>query len=193
MTRISRCHPIGVFARTVRSTMNDLSPALSILSVMLTPVILITACGSLLITTSTRLNRAVERVRKLSELLETERKEDDQADAYSGERVELLYTLLLRTSRRSRLLERAMNVLYLAISVFVATSVVIGAVTVGAPMVTWAPLIIGGLGIGLLFYTSILLIVESRIARASVEMELDFALRTAQEHFRIKPARKEEP
>ncbi|MBW4605240.1 MAG: DUF2721 domain-containing protein [Calothrix sp. FI2-JRJ7] len=46
--------------------MNDLSATLAILSAMIAPAVLISACGSLIIATSQRLNRTIDRVRNIS-------------------------------------------------------------------------------------------------------------------------------
>ena len=46
--------------------MASVPDALSVLSAMITPAVLISACGSLILVTSTRLMRAVDRVRDVS-------------------------------------------------------------------------------------------------------------------------------
>ena len=46
--------------------MNDLSATLAILSAMIAPAVLISACGSLIIATSQGLNRTIDRVRNIS-------------------------------------------------------------------------------------------------------------------------------
>jgi len=50
--------------------MNDLSFPVTVLTAMITPAVLISACGSMILSTSSRLGRVVDRVRPLSEKLE---------------------------------------------------------------------------------------------------------------------------
>jgi hypothetical protein len=45
--------------------MRELSAVLTVLSAMITPAVLILASGSLLLTTSQRLNRAIDRARAI--------------------------------------------------------------------------------------------------------------------------------
>ena len=67
--------------------MNDFAQALTVLSSMITPVVLIMASGSLTLSTSQRLNREIERTRKLGGLLR-ELTEDEAVK--NGEREEIL-------------------------------------------------------------------------------------------------------
>lgn len=46
---------------------------------------------------------------------------------------------------------------------------------------SWAPISLGVLGVGLLFYGSVLLIIEARVALAAVNHEMDFVLRQGQQ------------
>jgi hypothetical protein len=151
--------------------MNDLAGALAILSSMITPAVLILACGSLTLATSQRLGRVIERTRRISnQFKELARNRTDQA-MLEEERV-LLFNQLGRATRRARLLQRAMTCLYLALSVFVATSVAIGIVAASGQKYTWVPIPLGLAGAGLLFCASLLLIAESRIALAAVDEEM---------------------
>jgi hypothetical protein len=48
----------------------DMSLAITVLTAMITPAVLISACGSMILSTSVRLGRVVDRVRSLSDRLE---------------------------------------------------------------------------------------------------------------------------
>ena len=48
----------------------DTSAAIAVLTAMITPAVLISACGSMILSTSSRLGRVVDRVRSLSDRLE---------------------------------------------------------------------------------------------------------------------------
>ena len=50
--------------------METLSSALAVLTAMITPAVLISACGALILSTSTRLGRVVDRVRMLIDSFE---------------------------------------------------------------------------------------------------------------------------
>lgn len=159
-----------------------LSTALTVLSAMITPAVLISACGSLIIATSGRLGRVVDRTRKLSEQFATLAGAGEPADPEQrGEERALIFAQLDRATRRSRLLQRAMTRLYLALSVFVATSVAIGVVAVWGQRYAWVPVLLGLAGAGLLFHASVLLIVESRVALSAIDEEMDFVWRLGEQ------------
>src|SRR5947209_18090533 len=80
-----------------------------------------------------------------------------------------------RLTTRSRLLQRSMTVFYLALGVFVATSVAIGLVAAGGQAVySWVPVVLGLVGSGGLFYGSLLLVFAPRLAQAALHAEMDF-------------------
>jgi hypothetical protein len=152
--------------------LDTLPAALSVLSAMVTPAVLILASSSLVLATSNRLGRAIDRTRAISERIADLARESDRTMLH--EERALLLQQLGRTARRANLLTRTLTRLYMALALFIATSVGIGVVAVfGAPY-AWAALLLGFLGAGLLFWASVLLIVESRIALAAVEEEMAF-------------------
>lgn len=154
--------------------MTNLEYALTVLSSMITPAVLISACASLAISTSNRLSRAMDRTRKLSEQF----KQVAQAGLPdSSDEVMMLYHQLGWSVRRSRLLQHALTSLYLSLSVFIATSVAIGLISLTDERFTIVPIILGLFGAGLLLYTSMLLIAEIRLSRIAIHAELDFVLR----------------
>ncbi|HEX8097702.1 MAG TPA: hypothetical protein VF507_06680, partial [Pyrinomonadaceae bacterium] len=62
-----------------------------------------------------------------------------------------------------------------ALGVFVATSVAIGTVAFsGAARYYWVPVVTGLLGACFLFYGSVLLIFEARLALTTIHIEMDF-------------------
>lgn len=161
--------------------MNDLWATLAILSAMIAPLVLISACGSLIIATSQRLNRAIDRVRTISK----EFKEfASKNDGTSSEELALMFELVNRAAIRSLLLQRALSCLYLTLSIFVATSVSLGilALLTRKQMLhqyTWIPILLAMSGTALLLYSSFILIFESRIALTGVNHEMDFVIRTS--------------
>lgn len=166
--------------------MND-SQTITILSAMITPVVLILASGSLILTTSQRLSRVIERTRKLTDWIKELANTDAKQSSVHDE-VIILFQQLSKNARRAKLLQRAMACLYITLSIFVATSISIGIVDISKAQYTWIPVALGIIGALLLFYASILLIKESKIAISAVDQEMDSAIRFVHTKFPgIKP------
>lgn len=151
-----------------------LSSTIEFLTAMITPALLITATGSLVLSTSTRLGRVVDRVRelekRLSELIVVE---DKSTVPLYEKRVDTVVGLLDKVTSRARILQRAMGMFYYGLVCFVTTSVTIAVVGI-FPLYRWLPIPIGILGILYLFYGSILMLQETRKATATVNAEMDF-------------------
>lgn len=152
----------------------ELGSVLQVLSAMITPAVLILASSSLLITTSTRSIRCIDRVRERAEELQALGKGTDEG---TERRRQHLYSQLEINTRRARLLQKAMSRLYIGISFFIATSVSIGVVSLLHATVGWVPLFLGFVGAGLLFAASVYLIFESRLAMATTYDEMDYIAR----------------
>ena len=151
---------------------------------MITPAVLISASGTMILSTSTRLGRVVDRVRELSDRMRQLAGEDLSIEFLEEERA-MLYDQLDKLTSRSRLLQRALTSFYLAVGVFVASSVAIGGVAffsargllTGSPG-AWAPVVMGLVGALFLFYGSMLAIFEARLALRATHAEMDFIWRT---------------
>jgi hypothetical protein len=155
--------------------MNDVTPSLGILSSMITPAVLILATGSLIMTTSQRLSRVIERVRKLSqEFMHIDKNPDNES--VNNNKRQILYTLLKKSAMRSKLLTRAMIFLYISLSLFVATSLAIGIVGVTHLRFDWMPTALGVSGALFLFFSSAILIMESRLTLSVIADEVDFVI-----------------
>jgi hypothetical protein len=157
--------------------MEAFSSAVAVLTAMITPAVLISACGALILSTSTRLGRVVDRVRLLidrfEEMMNTQR-EEEGVELFE-ERRAVIFDQLDKLTTRTRLLQKSMRVFYLALGVFVATSVAIGIVAAAdSPRQAWIPVVLGLSGASGLFYGSILLIKESRLAQEALNAEMDF-------------------
>jgi hypothetical protein len=147
--------------------------AVAVLTAMITPAVLISACGSMILSTSSRLGRVVDRVRALSDKLdELAQKHADE----TKERQAVIFAQLDKLTSRARILQRSMVAFYLATGMFVATSVAIGVVAVipSSPHYNLVPVIVGLLGACFLFYGSMLLIFEARLALSTIHAEMDF-------------------
>jgi Protein of unknown function (DUF2721) len=160
---------------------NALNSTIEFLTAMVTPALLISATGSLVLSTSTRLGRVIDRARQLEDrisvLIYTENKDD--IPLYDV-RVETIVDLLDKVTSRSRILQRAMVAFYNGLGLFILTSVTI-AVAAFFPSYRLIPIPVGVIGILFLFYGSILMLREARMATATVNAEMDFTWRLARE------------
>lgn len=155
--------------------MDQTTSAIAVLTAMITPAVLISACGSMILSTSSRLGRVVDRVRALSDRLEQMAREQ-QTEESSRERQAVIFEQLDKLTSRARILQRSMVTFYLALGMFVATSVAIGAVAITSRY-TLFPVILGLTGACFLFYGSMLLIFEARLALSTIHLEMDFVWR----------------
>ena len=161
-------------------SVSNLNTIIEFLTAMVTPALLISATGSLVLSTSTRLGRVVDRVRaledRLSFLIYAENKES--IPLYE-KRVEVVVDLLDKVTTRSRILQKAMGAFYYGLMMFILTSVSIAiagfaGVYAWIPFPRWVPIPIGVVGIMFLFYGSLLMLRETRMATATVKAEMDF-------------------
>lgn len=155
--------------------MEPLTSALAVLTAMITPAVLISACGALILSTSTRLGRVVDRVRSLIDRFEEMSQSGEETQLFEERRL-VLFDQLDRLTTRARLLQRAMTVFYLSLGAFVLTSIAIGllSATGGGAGYAWLAVALGLLGSSGLFYGSVLLIFEARLALANINAEMDF-------------------
>ena len=159
--------------------MDGLSSSLTVLTAMITPAVLISASGTMILSTSTRLGRVVDRVRSLSDRFQQLADSGSTAEFFEEQRA-MLYDQLDKLTSRSRLLQRALTTFYLAVGVFVATSVAIGVVAFSGARGAWIPVATGLIGAFFLFYGSMLLVFEARLALSTTHAEMDFIWRTTQ-------------
>ncbi len=152
----------------------ELNNPLSVLSAMITPAVLISACGTLIVSTSMRLARIVDRVRSLSH--EIEQLSSDETADFPDERLHEFERQLKTHTRRGLLIQRSLTNLYIALGLFVTTTVCIGLVAL-LHQLGWLPMLLGIAGTLFLFYSSMLLIAETRLALRSVNSEMEFTMK----------------
>lgn len=153
---------------------NTLNSTIEFLTAMITPALLISATGSLVLSTSTRLGRVVDRVRALEVRLgEMIYAEDKSEIPLYERRVEVIVDLLDKVTSRSRILQRAMGSFYYGLMFFILTSVTIAVAGI-FNVYRWLPIPVGIVGIIFLFYGSILMLRETRMATATINAEMDF-------------------
>ncbi len=162
--------------------MNGSVVATEVLGAMITPAVLISASGTLVLSTSNRLTRVVDRVRVLAQEAEELHAEAsrDAAAGTTGEAAlherkrQLIADQLGRLSQRALLLRTALSTLYMAIGLLVATSIAIGLVALVEWRYGWLPVALGLAGAGALLVGSLLLVREARLAVGSTLQEMEF-------------------
>lgn len=154
-----------------KDTLEALSSA-KILASMITPAVLISACGTLIFSTSGRLGRLFDRINSL--------KSDAEGIVagkleYSEERQSYIRLQLSRQRTRAHLIQRSLAALYTATALFIASSLAIALnVAYGTTATSWIPTAIALLGGLFLFAASALLLYESRYNLKFINSYLDF-------------------
>lgn len=147
--------------------------ASEVLGAMITPAVLISASGTLVLSTSNRLTRVVDRVRALADEAEEMRKEPERSGETEARR-RLIESQLPVLSARALILRSALTALYGAIGLLVATSIAVGLVAALSWKYGWIPVVTGLAGGCALLWGSLLLVREGRLAIGSTLQEMDF-------------------
>jgi hypothetical protein len=145
-----------------------------VLGAMITPAVLISAGGTLVLSTSNRLSRVVDRVRVLA--ADAERLEDEHSarGSFDQQKRELIASQLRDLSRRALLLRSAIAALYVAIGFLIATSIGVGIFTAFGFDYSWLPITLGMLGTGGLLWATGLLVREAQLAIGSTLEEMKY-------------------
>jgi hypothetical protein len=153
-------------------------PADDVLAAMITPAVLISASGTLVLSTSQRLGRIVDRVRALADEAENLRQPDGLTPEEVAEKGEEITDQLVWQLRRIRLLQAALTFLYTAIGLLVAASLGIGLSAAAKFLFRWVPTLLGLGGAVALFAASLILVREARMAVKSTMLEMAHVRRT---------------
>lgn len=156
--------------------MPELTAAGQILGAMITPAVLISASGTLALSTSNRLGRIVDRVRSLSTIAES-LPDGGGLTPDDVEKRALLADQLRTQSRRITLLQTSLTILYTAIGLWVATSLTIGLTHAVEGWLEWIPVFLGLCGAAALFFATLLLVSETRIAVRGTLVEMAYIRR----------------
>jgi hypothetical protein len=149
-----------------------------VLGAMITPAVLISAGGTLVLSTSNRLSRVVDRVRVLAadaEKLVKAGPETLPASAREAARRQLIKDQLRDLSRRAILLRSSIAALYVSIGFLIATSIGVGVFTAFGYDYSWVPITLSMAGTGGLLWSTSLLVREARLAISSTLQEMAYA------------------
>ena len=158
------------------AAISHISGTLSVLSAMFTPAILVSACGSLILTTSQRLSRSLDRQREVAQLLRQNQQQAATSTPDPAEHGHLTQQLLFAI-RRARLLQRAMTSLHLTLSIFIGSILSIGIFELIDSSRAWIIAALSVAGALILLYASFLLIRESGLAHSDVAEETAYLTR----------------
>jgi hypothetical protein len=143
-----------------------------ILTSMITPAVLISACGTLIFSTSARLGRIFDRVNVMKAEIESILA---SRISYPDERLQHLKGQIGLQKRRAIVIQKSMAALYSATALFIASSLAIAInVAYGTSGTAWIPTLIALSGGLFLFVASALLLYESRFNLRFVTRHIEF-------------------
>ncbi len=150
--------------------------AADVLGGMITPAVLISAAGTLTLSTTHRLGRIVDRVRELLKQAEG-LPPWNPADEDAQEKRALVADQIAQQTARIRALQAAVISLYTAIALLVGASLAIGLSAVAQGWFAWGPVALGLLGASALLVAGGLLIRDARLATRSTLAEMEYIRR----------------
>src|ERR1700734_2252864 len=130
------------------------------LTAMITPAIFMTANASLIISTSNRVSRVVDRIRVLNDLADKLDRDVTELD-FAPERLEHIHDQMRRLEQRSDRLRFALTALYLAFTLFVGTSLTLAIDVLLQNWLIALPTSLAVVGVGLLMFASVNLVLEA--------------------------------
>ena len=145
----------------------------STLSAMITPAIFMTANGSLIISTSNRMSRVVDRIRVLNDRGDELCRGDSKLD-FVEERRAHVADQLGRLVWRSDRVRHALTMLYLSFASFVGTSLTLAIDSVLGNALAAVPTALSVIGVSLVLTACVNLVREASAALASNRLEIAF-------------------
>lgn len=139
--------------------------SLEVLTAMITPAILISACAALILSTSQRLGRIMDRIRQFSDVFFMKNRDDTQFQTNSLNQMRFFLS-------RARLLQTALMNLYLAVTILIVTSLMIGLTATTHNDIHWLPVAMALLGILVFLFSSSVLIREGYLAKKNTSDEV---------------------
>jgi hypothetical protein len=143
------------------------------LSAMISPALFMTATGSLIISTSNRMSRIVDRIRTLNDRGDEIGRGISSLD-YPNERRQHIDDQLRRLVSRSDRIRFALAMLYCAFAAFVGTSLAIGVDVLAEHTLIAVPSLMAAVGVTLMLGATINLIREALEALRSSRLEIRF-------------------
>lgn len=150
----------------------DFLGAGQILGAMITPALLISASGTMSLSTANRLGRVVDRIRALTDVAEA--LPDGVATDEVVDKRALIADQIQWHTRRLVLLQHTIVTLYVAIGLLVGASLTVGLSASTNWALGWIPVAFGLSGAFALLIAATMLIRESRLAVRGAVVEIDY-------------------
>jgi hypothetical protein len=147
--------------------LRSLSSILGVLTALIAPALLISACATFIISTSARLARNVDQMRELAMRL----RNCDHTGSGTDQR-KFLHRQLERMFRRVRQQQRALALFYWAAVLFVTCSLALGTEAFTQVLPNWLPVMLGLTGVVMLLVACSLLLAETRLLVAGMTEEM---------------------
>ena len=144
---------------------NASSPAVLIISAMITPALLILGSASLVATALQRLARAIDRARAMLQVSDEEARRLGQTQDVSKRWLE-------RYATRSLMAERAVTAFFLAVGLLVIDCLSIAIDRYFADTLTWLPVSLTIIGMGMILAGAYFMVQESRLANLQIREEI---------------------
>lgn len=132
---------------------------------LVTLAILLSACGSLIISTSNRLIRVVDICRGFCEKAKVETNKEE---------LEQIFSQLAKIGPRIKLLETALTLFYVSISCFAFTTLFMSLDQITEKNLNMLTVISGIIGVLILPIASVLLVIERQFTMKSIWQEIDY-------------------
>jgi|SRR5579883_105691 len=150
----------------------DFLGAGQILGAMITPALLISASGTLALSTANRLGRVVDRIRALNDMAES--LPDGVITPEVVDKRTLIADQIRWHTQRLQLLQHTLVTIYSAISMLVGASLTVGLSASTQWALGWIPVVFGLSGAFALLIAAGMLIRESRLAVRGAVVEIDY-------------------
>lgn len=147
--------------------LQSLSSILGVLTALIAPALLISACGTFILSTSTRLARNVDQMREFAMRLRA-----GDASVGGAEGRQFLERQLERMFHRVRQQQRALSLYYWAAVLFVTCSLALGTEALLQFLPNWLPVVLGLSGVVVLLVACSLLLAETRSLVAGMSEEM---------------------
>lgn len=159
--------------------------SLQTLTAMITPAVLISGAGTLLMSTSMRVGRVTDRLRQLNERFKILVTEEARQAPLAREEKQMIVQQLPRLAYRSRLLVRAMTSMYYAVALLVLSSLLIGTDNLIPSGFGRLPLYMALLGAAALAYGALTLSFEIRVSSRTTKEEMEFLLQLGERYAEL--------
>lgn len=147
---------------------------MNVLTAMITPAVLISGAGTLIMSTSARLGRSTDRVRALTARFKELVSEEGQREPLARQEKTMIIAQLPRLTRRTRYLHRALRAFYLAVMLLVLTSILIGVESLTSASMGVFPVVLAIVGASVLAVGAALLSFESVHSSNTTKREMRF-------------------